>query len=215
MKNNQSNHESKKPEELAKRVVRHFDPWREEPLVCACGWKGNGGELVQGELFRELYEMDCPVCGEPRLIVSLPTIEEAAAHKDQMSGPERELFEKSEAFHERQERGRLVSPDQLPDIEGTDSFVLHWDMNWNVPDAFSRTNQIRHGQRVIWEELALYESYPRFAEVARILKSKYGDRLRDLVPTESSETYLWGDRLYAPSFTDEIRQSLRTGEAPA
>ena len=83
-------------------------------------------------------------------------------------------------------------------------------MNWNVPDAFSRTNQIRHGQRVIWEELALYESYHRFAEVARILKAIYGDRLRDMVPTESSETYL-----SAPSFTDEIRQSLRTGEAPA
>ena len=197
--------------ESSTRIVQHFGPWREDPVFCECGWKGTGGELTQGELFRELYEMDCPACGEPRLIVGLPTIEEAAAHKDQMSEPERQLFEKSEAFHEQQERGRLVSPEQLPTIEGGDSFVLHWDMNWDVPDAFSRTNQIRHGERVIWEELALYESYERFAEVAQILKAKYGARLHDLVPTDSSKTYLWGDRLFAPSFTDEVRRGLQFG----
>ena len=195
-----------------KKTVQHFDQWREEPAVCGCGWKGKLGELSQGEMFRELYEMDCPACGETRLIVGLPTFEDAAAHKDQMSELDRDFFEKSEKFHARQERERLAAPDQLPEIEGTGTFVLLWDMNWNCPDAFDRTNQIRFGERVIWEEPALYESYERFVEVARILKAKYGGRLRDLVPTDSSKTYLWGDRLSAPTYTDEIRRWMQTGE---
>ena len=52
---------------------------------------------------------------------------------------------------------------------------------------------IKHGDAVIFSEPARYEEYRRFKEVAEILKAKYGDRIKDLVPTEGSKLNLYGD----------------------
>lgn len=195
------------------RIVEHYDPWKDESVVCdKCGWRGTGADLAQGELFSELYEMNCPACGEVVLIVSLPTIEQAAEHRDEMSPLAREVFEKGESAFAKYERNQLRNPAQLPEIPGVEEFALKWDMNWEVVDAFDRTNQIKHGEEVIWEEMAMYESYGRFGEIATILKAKYGKRLVDLIPTDSSHTYLWGDRLSSPTFTDGVRRWLRSND---
>lgn len=64
------------------------------------------------------------------------------------------------------------------------------------------------GDHVIFSEPAVYEGYERFDEVARILKSKYGSRLTDLVPTDESHLYLYGDRLGSPELVRSIRREL-------
>lgn len=65
-------------------------------------------------------------------------------------------------------------------------------------------------EHLLWREPALYEGYKRFDEVAQILKAKYRERLRDLVPTSKSELYLYGDDLFASSFVEEVRTKLST-----
>jgi hypothetical protein len=67
---------------------------------------------------------------------------------------------------------------------------------------------ICYKESVIFSEPAIYEGFDRFAEVARILKSKYGSRLKDLVPTEASGTYLYGDTFRAFSVVDRVRAEL-------
>lgn len=77
----------------------------------------------------------------------------------------------------------------------------------NDESSNSRT-VIRLGDRVLFSEPAVYEGYERFAEVARILKAKYGSHLIDLIPTEQGHLYLYGDRLRAPEFIDRTRREL-------
>jgi hypothetical protein len=40
-----------------------------------------------------------------------------------------------------------------------------------------------------------WEHYEFFVEALEILKAKYGRALVDVIPTENSKLYLWGDRL--------------------
>lgn len=67
------------------------------------------------------------------------------------------------------------------------------------------------GEREIWRELAWYEGYERFREVAVLLQRKYGRALRDLVPRDESELYLYGDELDAPSRVEKVRAELARG----
>jgi hypothetical protein len=69
---------------------------------------------------------------------------------------------------------------------------------------------IKHGKTVILREPAIYEGYERFIEVAKILRAHYGSALRDLVPTESSKTYLYGDNLSSLEIVSEARQKIFT-----
>ena len=61
----------------------------------------------------------------------------------------------------------------------------------------------------MWRELALWEGIERFEEVAMILRARYGSRLHDLVPTEASHLYLYGDKLSARGAVEHIRKKLR------
>jgi hypothetical protein len=63
----------------------------------------------------------------------------------------------------------------------------------------------------IWREIVYYEGKRRYFEVAAILRQKYGERLRDLRPTEASYTYLFGDDLSASSEIDSFRRRLDRG----
>ena len=46
-----------------------------------------------------------------------------------------------------------------------------------------------------------------------VIRRGYGKRLVDLIPTEKSWTYLWGDRLSSPTFTDGVRRWLRSNDS--
>ena len=67
---------------------------------------------------------------------------------------------------------------------------------------------LRQGNHVIFSEPAVYEGYARFEEVAQILKQRYGAALRDLVPSPSSELYLYGDSLSSSGRIEKCRQTI-------
>lgn len=67
-------------------------------------------------------------------------------------------------------------------------------MVWeNYSDKQVHETRIKLGERVIFSEMGGWENYGRFIEVAKILRARYGPAVKDLVPTHSSGSVLWGD----------------------
>jgi hypothetical protein len=184
--------------------ARWHDEWKSSAFRCeSCDWTGRGDALSRGEMYESLMEFDCPSCFTRLLLVSFPTLEESRANRDKLGSEERRQVEAIEDFRAQFEREKLKGVDDLPDVSEL-SFVFHWDFS---PDDADARTLIRLGDRIIFNEPALYEGGGRFEEVAKILKAKYGSRLKDLVPTEESEMYLYGDNT-PPGAIDAIRRRL-------
>jgi hypothetical protein len=118
----------------------------------------------------------------------------------------REYVTRIDAALDKLAREKLRGPDQLPEIND-ESFTLVWDFDDHGLD--DKRTLIRHEDAVIFSEPARWQAYERFAEVAEILKAKYGHRLKDLVPTPSSEDWLYGDTLSAASCVNSVRENVR------
>lgn len=186
-------------------MSNYYDNWQADQYDCqSCKWHGTGGELTQGELSRDFFELLCPVCEEYVTLVMLPTVEESRANWEKLSQDEREQVEAVERHRANFVARKLSEKSQLPDIE-TPSFVLHWDF---VEAGFGFDTLIKHGDTMIFSEPAFWEGYERFIQVAEILRARYGSALRDLIPTEASSTYLYGDRLSSPNTVSEARKRI-------
>lgn len=115
----------------------------------------------------------------------------------------------------------LAHPDQLPDILG-DSLVLTWDLAESPPRVSVQVSEysryfewdeeagdgflyitLQHESLDLWREAASTETYSddrefhsafadRYSELAAIAKSKYGARLKDIVPSSRSGAYCGG-----------------------
>jgi hypothetical protein len=97
---------------------------------------------------------------------------------------------------QRQEEAQEILG-RLPEISAPE-FTLTWDLEITGSGAEERRHwTIRHGNHVIYREQARSEDYHRFELLARLLRQKYGSRVRDLVPAESADVayYLYGDFL--------------------
>src|SRR5579871_878928 len=178
--------------------ARHFnyfdDAWKTEILECPkCHWLGTFNE-ASVEYHDELMDSSCPKCDvfkTPMLaIVSYPTLEELRANQDKPGI--REYVQRIDAGLDQFAREKLQAPEQLPEIDSL-SLEIEWDFDGSDPD--NPRTLLKHNGIVIFSEPARWEEYERFAEIAEILRTKYGERLRDLVPTPRSETWLWGDKL--------------------
>ena len=86
--------------------------------------------------------------------------------------------------------------------------ACHWS-SAPILAIVSYPTVVKYGDREIWREPALCEGSKRFEEVVRILITKYGDRLADVVPTPESEYYLYGDDYPAPDAVRAIRKSIK------
>ena len=180
---------------MSAKLFNCFDDYESVVLECPkCHWKGtfeHGSVDYHAELHAECADCSCPNCDyfdAPMLaIVSYPTIEEARAHSDRPGI--REWVQAIDRGLDEFEAQKLRTPEQLPEI-GEDNFTLTWD--FEADEDYGRT-LIKHGDVVIFSEPARYEEYRRFKEVAEILKAKYGDRIKDLVPTEGSKLNVYGD----------------------
>jgi hypothetical protein len=98
--------------------------------------------------------------------------------------------------------------ERLPEI-ATPEFTLIWDLEIIGSGTEEHRHWIiRHGDLVIYRELARSEDYHRFELLARLLRQKYGSHIRDLVPMESAEVayYLYGDFLGAVSRVEAARK---------
>ncbi len=185
--------------------LSYFDEWRHVQLCCACGWSGSL-DPDRTEPHASLLEFSCPSCDSVLALVHYPTDEEMLANIDQLSDEERTNLGKRQDFLQDARRLALQSPQQLPDLEGA-ALILHWDF---VTKGHTHYTIIRHHDQEVWRELAFWEGVERYQKILELLKAKYGDRLYDLIPTESSLLYLYGDSLSAP----ENVQQLRSGLAP-
>ena len=181
----------------------YFDRWRNCKLFCVCGWSGPL-DPDQTEPHRILLEFSCPSCDTALAFVHYPTDEEMVANSKQLSSEERTNLAKRQAFLSEVEGLALHASHQLPDLEGA-SLDLSWDF---VTEGRNHYTIIRHHNQVVWKERAFWEGIERFNTVLGLLKTKYGDRLIDLIPTESSLLYLYGDNLSAPEEVRRIRRSL-------
>ena len=90
-----------------------------------------------------------------------------------------------------------------------------WETGLTAPGNFSRRSEcvtvVKYGEQAIFEELAFWEGYARFGQLAKVLQQKYGPRLKDLVPTQRSRLYLWGDDISGIAATEQIRAAIRNG----
>ncbi|HEV2115525.1 MAG TPA: hypothetical protein VGR48_05840 [Terriglobales bacterium] len=108
--------------------------------------------------------------------------------------------------HRQQEAQEIL--ERLPEISGAE-FILVWDLevSGQGPEE-ARCWVIRYGDQVIYREPAQGEDYHRFELLARLLREKYGNRIRDLLPVDSSDVsyYLYGDFLGAVSRVEAARK---------
>jgi hypothetical protein len=180
----------------------YSEEWMKKEYTCSsCSWSGTGGDSARGLLYRgKFLELTCPTCSASLDVLILPA-EKGCAHS-QEGLPAEQLKAKADAEEqERQYREKcLSSAAQLPDLPDGE-ITLGWDMEQDQ-------TLIRNGEAVIWSEPVAYEGFDRFEQIALILKEKYGTRLKDLVPTDRSKLFLYGD--YEPSlaFIIKLRKEL-------
>lgn len=183
----------------------YYDNWRTDDFDCpSCKWHGTGSALSQGELAGDFFELLCPACGEYVTLVMLPTIEESRANWDKLSDVERKEVEVIENLRANFADRKLSDASQLPEIESP-SFTLHWDF---VHAGLDSETLIKHGDTIIFREPVIFEGYKRFIEVAKILRARYGAALHDLVPTDGSLIYLYGDVLRSPGIVEKARKRI-------
>jgi len=99
---------------------------------------------------------------------------------------------------QRQEEAQEILA-RLPEIAAA-QFTLTWDLEIaGTGPGEHRHWIIRHGDQEIYREQARSQDYHRFELLARLLRQKYGSRVRDLVPADSPDVayYLYGDFLGA------------------
>jgi hypothetical protein len=181
-------------------MARHFnyyDSWRNELLACQCGWRGT---FEQGnvEYHNELIESECPNCSAIIALVVYPTAAEVERNEPHDSSFRRRVKE-AEQRRAASQSLCLRSLQQLPEIGdlalGDLAFVLDW--GFEEDGLGEKWTVIGRAREEIFRELAFWEGWRRYLEVADILKCKYGNRLLDLRPSDQSWLYLLGDSLVA------------------
>lgn len=181
--------------------------WQQQRTACPeCGWSG---ELdATGRRTADL----CPEC---QLALAAVYGSEGAGAREALDPFQRAAVDEIErrldsrrAHMDRVEAQMLHSAEQLPDVDD-EAVTVTWDVE--RPAVGEIHTVLRAGERTLWRELAGRADTQRFAQVAAILRDKYGQRLEDLVPTRSAELQLYGDSLRAVYYVDAVRRDLRQG----
>lgn len=184
--------------------MAEYYSYEKDAYTCRfCGWKGLGKDCVTLEGFEGLFEIGCPKCKEKVGNVQYPLVSEMRNSDNAVDRATAALATASQNLFQSQ---CLKSPEQLPDID-EDFIVLIWDLKENPGDLRDRTI-IKHGGRIIWDEPFVYEGFVSFMEVGDILKKKYGNRLKDIIPTDKSKMDLYGDDLASPRAVANYRKSF-------
>ncbi len=100
---------------------------------------------------------------------------------------------------------------QLPDIPDAHGrrLYLAWDAVWSEERGDRPQTVIRHGDRVLFSKPANWQAiHDEYESICKILKEKYGERLRDVVPTPESEMWLYGDSLSGSIWRDWVRERI-------
>lgn len=181
------------------KMFNWFDNWKAESLDCPkCEWEGVI-DMDSTDEFDELLDFRCPKCNTMLAIINFPALDEVREHWDELSAEEKSIYGKRMELDAEFEKTHLESPAQLPEI-ADDPLILVWDIEFDSrgESAGPTYTTIKHEGQVIWREPAYYECVERFNGVVKVLRQKYGDRLKALIPTTASKTYLYGD-IISPS----------------
>jgi hypothetical protein len=181
-------------------MSKYYEYKNEKFLCSKCGWTGKGTHTEQGELFGELFELDCPSCHEVVGIVSFPTFAEDLKYG---TDEDKEKVRKRIAFEKRMTNSKLKSIKQLPKIEG-DNLIFVNTTEWVNDDLHLK---IFCNSELIWKEIVGYEYYTRYIELGKMFKRKYKSRMIDFIPEESQ--YLDGDSITAFKKIEDFRGSLK------
>lgn len=195
------------------KLFRYFQDWKTEIFTCpVCGWRGTFEE-GSVEIYEELMDSSCPDCewfDAPMLaIVSWPTIQECEDNRDKMEAIDIMALDMRKDFLAKFESMRLKSPDELPDLAGSE-ITITWDIAGEEPGGYT---VLIHEGKEIWREPAVYEGYERFGEVVDLLKEKYGSRLIDVEPTKRSELYLYGDCIGSMRAVKSRREGIQNADS--
>lgn len=161
-------------------------------LCHTCHWEGLGKDCLERNLFEDLIELDCPNCGEKIDILTLEkdsnpfllnTNNRVAQHSFS------ELLLNEDAV---QHAIPLKDTNQLANLN-EDYFVFTWDLQEIDTNTFCI---VKFGSQLIWEEeMDPLRVSQRYMEMGNIFKSKYGERILDIVPTPRAERFLFQDTL--------------------
>jgi hypothetical protein len=191
-------------------MFKAFDDWRGANLACAttdCGWRGRI-DVTQLEEQRGYSFFECPLCGTTVALVQHPTADEVSQNWDSLTDAEKALYQRRFALDSEFEAHHLERPEQLPEI-ADDPLILVWDFDCvEINGHEVAYTLLKYEGRVIWLERAFYECLGRYEEVVKLLQQKFGGRLKDVVPTRRSETYLLGDMLSGWEKLNETRSCL-------
>lgn len=184
--------------------IPQYYSYKQDNYSCEyCKWKGLGSDTEMGDIGCDwnFMELLCPKCYELVGTVLFPTHDEVRKYG---TDEEKKDLDKREEFIEKVNETRLKSSYQLVDIIDDDNIIIQWDH-----DEDSKEQYFLYKNVVLWKEKATYESYERFLEVGRILKQKYGNGLKDFVPTHRSTLYLYGDCIGSINIVKNFRNSLK------
>ena len=186
----------------------YYDDWKVQSQTCRdCGWQGTGEDATFGDIYATFGEVLCPRCNAILFVLAWPTTEESRQNWDKLDDAGKRQVIRRETRDQDIARRSLKAPENLPELDG-EELIFGWDQQGD--DML-----ITYGDQIIWRKPVFYEGSDRFAEVAEILRQKYGDRLRDLVPSEQSKLYLYGDWTYTVTKVEQIIQRLRDNEPSA
>ncbi|MFZ4590882.1 MAG: hypothetical protein ACOYN6_07785 [Ignavibacteria bacterium] len=188
-------------------MVFNFLDLKETNLSCPeCGWKGIATDTKKDDGLSDYGEvLLCPLCGFNLGFADYPTL------KDKIDRNIADVFEQKiyQLGIDRKasfEKNKLKDISQLKDINDNNIYLV-W--TFAGKGKYIETLCIMYHEEIIWEELAWFECYERFIEIAKILKTKYGVRLKDLIPSDNSYTYLYGDNFNADDIINKTRKQIR------
>jgi len=180
----------------------YYEEWLKKECACeGCSWRGTAEESVRGRMHRGIYlELYCPKCSQLLDVLIFPETHSCAQKKDGLTPEQLKTQEQAEEEERRYRAQCLASAGQLPELPDGD-LALVWDQQ-------EGETRILHGDTVVWSEPVAYEGFERYERIALLLKEKYGERVKDLTPTDRSLLFLYGD--YAPSleYVRKVRKGL-------
>ncbi len=180
----------------------YYDDWKDQRQTCSeCGWQGTGEDTTFGDTYGTFGEQLCPRCGTIIFLLTWPTTAERRQNWDKLDDAEKRKVEEAEMRDQDIAERSLKAPEQLPELDG-EQFIFGWDQQGD-------DTLITYDDRVVWREPVFYEGADRFAVVAEILQQKYQDRLWDLVPSEQSKLYLYGDSSSSVTKVEQARNGFR------
>jgi hypothetical protein len=179
-----------------------FEEWQEKECGCTdCDWKGTLADCGRGGLHRGLYmELYCPECSELADLLILPEEKKCAGASEGLTEEQLKARKEDEEAKRAYLALCLQSPDQLPALPDGE-LILTWDQ-------VEGETVILGKESVIWREPVAYEGFERFERIARIAKEKYGERLKDMIPTDRSKLFLYGDFFPSIAYLGKVRREL-------